>query len=227
MSMLARFNQIIKSNINAVLDKMEDPSKMIDQYLIDIRQDLADVKREAASVMAEETRTKRLVDENQKEVDKYVNLAKKALTAGNEEDARVFLEKKVQMEGTGAKLNTAYTTAHENAIKIRQMHDKLVADIEELTSRREAIKAKVSVAKTQEKVNKVTSGADKIQGTMGAFDRMEEKADRMLDEANAMTELNTEPIDDAKALEKKYAGGGADIDNELEKLKNELGLNQE
>lgn len=225
MSILTRFNQIVKSNINAVLDKMEDPSKMIDQYLMEMKQDLAEVKREAASVMAEETRTKRLVDDNQKEVEKYVNLAKKALTAGNEGDAKVFLEKKVQLEATGAKLNTAYATAHENAVKIRQMHDKLTADIEELTSRRTAIKAKVSVAKTQERVNKATSGADKIKGTQGAFDRMEEKADKMLDEANAMAELNTEPIDDAKALEKKYAaGGGADVDAELEKLKSELGL---
>lgn len=224
MSILARFNQIVKSNINAMLDKVEDPSKMIDQYLIDMKQDLAEVKREAASVMAEEARTKRLVEDNQKEVAKYMDLAKKALTSGNEGDAKVFLEKKAQLESTGAKLNTAYTMAHENAVKIREMHDKLTSDIEELNSRRTAIKAKVSVAKTQERVNKVASGADKIQGNMGAFDRMEEKADRLLDEANAMAELNTVPMDDAKALEKKYAAGGADVDAELEKLKRELGL---
>ena len=58
MAILERFNDIIKANINAVLDKMEDPSKMIDQYLADMMDDLAEVKRETAGVMAEETRTK-------------------------------------------------------------------------------------------------------------------------------------------------------------------------
>ena len=61
---------------------------------------------------------------------------------------------------------------------------------------------------------------------MSAFDRMEDKANRMLDEANAMAELNTEPVDEAKALEAKYnaAGTDASVDDELEKMKKELGL---
>ena len=224
MSILARFNEIIKANINAVLDKMEDPSKMIDQYLIDMREDLAEVKRETAGVMAEETRTKRLADENKAEVEKYIELAKKALTAGNEADAKVFLEKKAKLEIQGASLNTAYVAAHENAAKMRQLHDKLTSDIEELDSRRAAIKAKVSVAKTQETVNRFTSGYDKVQGTIGAFERMEEKADNMLDRSNAMAELNMEPVDEAKALEDKYSAHGVDVDAELAKLKSELGL---
>ena len=70
MAILERFSDIIKANVNAVLDKMEDPSKMIDQYLVDMREDMAEAKRSTAGVMAEETRTKRLVDENQAEVAK-------------------------------------------------------------------------------------------------------------------------------------------------------------
>ena len=76
MSILSRFNDIIKANINALLDKAEDPAKMIDQYLREMTDDLAEVKRETASVMAEETRTMRLADENQAQVDKYDALAK-------------------------------------------------------------------------------------------------------------------------------------------------------
>jgi len=109
---------------------------------------------------------------------------------------------------------------------MRQMHDKLVSDIDTLNSRREAVKAKVAVAKTQEKVNKVTTGADKAAGAMGAFDRMEAKADQMLDRANAMSELNQQPVDKAAALEEKYAAIGSSeaVDEELAKLKAELGL---
>jgi len=153
MAILERFGDIIKANINVLLEKMEDPEKMIDQYLEDMMEDLAEVKQSTAEVIAEETRTKRLVDQNEAEVAKYNEFAKKALVAGNEGDARTFINKKQELENVGAGLMTAYAAAHENAIKMRQMHDKLTADIEALKARRQVIKSKVKVAKTQETLN--------------------------------------------------------------------------
>lgn len=226
MGILDRFATIVKANINELLDKAEDPAKMVDQYLVDLTESLADVKRETAGVMAEEARTKRAADANAEEVSRMEDLAKKALKAGNEDDARVFLAKKQKLEAAGAELQKAADAAKANADKMRQMHDKLVSDIEDLKSRRETIKAKMAVAKTQEKVAGYTSGADKAESAIEAFNRMEEKADRMLDTADAMTELNTEPVDDAEALAQKYAGASDDaaVDDELARLKAEMGL---
>ena len=225
MSILSRFNDIIKANINALLDKAEDPAKMIDQYLREMTDDLAEVKGETASVMAEETRTMRLADENQAQVDKYDALARKALQAGNETDARVFLARKQELEAAGAGLKTAYAAAHENAVRMREMHDKLARDIETLKSRRQSIKAKVTVAKTQEKINELSSASEKVNGAMGAFERMEEKANAMLDEANAMSELNNFSVDEALKLEEKYAKENApSVDDALAKLKEDMGL---
>ena len=59
MGILARFKDIMSSNINALLDKMEDPEKMIDQILRNLQSDLGEVKAETAGVMAEEARAKR------------------------------------------------------------------------------------------------------------------------------------------------------------------------
>lgn len=228
MGILARFTDIISANINALLDKAEDPAKMVDQYLRKMTEDLAAVKKETAGVMAEESRTKRLVDENEREVAKYAELAKKAIVAGNDDDARVFLTKKQELETLGASLQTSYAAAHENAVKMRQMHDKLVRDINTLNSRREAIKAKVAVARTQERINKLGSTADKMQGSIGAFERMEAKADKMLDSANAMSELNAQPVDEAQALEEKYMSStaSASVEDELAALKQKLGKNE-
>jgi phage shock protein A len=225
MGILERFSDIIKANINDLLDKAEDPGKMIDQYLRDLTENLAEVKRETAGVMAEETRAKRMLDENAAEIAKYDGLARKALTAGNEGDARTFLAKKQQLVEKSSGLQTTYDAAHANAQKMRQLHDKLVSDIETLNGRREMVKAKVAVAKTQEKVNKFTSAADKSAGAMDAFSRMEAKADSMLDRANAMAELNEKPVDEAAELEKKYgAASPSAVDDELAKLKAEMGL---
>lgn len=226
MGILDRFADIVKANINELLDRAEDPAKMIDQYLRDLTESLAEVKQETAGVMAEEARTKRLADDNAAEVARYDGLARKALEAGNEGDARTFLAKKQELAAKGEALAAAYAAATANASKMREMHDKLVSDIETLNGRREAIKAKVAVAKTQDKVNSITGAADKAEGAMSAFDRMEAKADEMLDRANAMEELNAQPADDAAALEAKYAsaGGDAAVDDELAKLKAEMGL---
>lgn len=225
MGILDRFSTIVKSNINALLDKAEDPGKMIDQYLLEMTESLSDVKKETAGVMAEESRTRAKVEANQAEVDKYAALAKKALQAGNEADAKVFIAKKQQLETSGQGLLEAYEAARENAQKMRQMHDKLVENIEELKRRREAIKAKVAVARTQGKLNEIGAASDKAEDAMSAFQRMEEKADRMLQRETAMAELNAAPKDEAAALEEKYSGAGATaVDDELAKMKAELGL---
>ena len=63
MGILSRFGDIMKANINDLLDKCEDPEKMIDQSLRDLNQNLAEVKKETAGVMADEKRAKRDLDD--------------------------------------------------------------------------------------------------------------------------------------------------------------------
>ena len=155
MGILKRFKDIMASNINALLDKAEDPEKMIDQYLRDIQEDLRNVKSETATVMAEEQRCKRQLDECDAEIAKMQNYAEKALLAGNEADAMKFLEKKNQLIQKQVPLQQAYDAAAANSAKMKQLHDKLTKDVQDLNNRRDAIKAKVQVAKTQEKMNKM------------------------------------------------------------------------
>ena len=222
MGILDRFTTIVKANINELLDKAEDPAKMVDPYLVDLTESLAEVKKETA----EETRTRRAVERNAEEAARMEGLARKALAAGNEDDARVFQGKKQKLDATGAELAKAAEAARANAEKMRQMHDKLVGDIEDLKARREAIKAKAAVARTQEMVGGYTSGSDKAESAIEAFNRMEAKVDRDLDAANAMAELNQAPVDEAAALEAKYADAADDaaVDDALAKLKADMGL---
>jgi len=107
------------------------------------------------------------------------------------------------------------------------MHDKLVKDINSLNARRHTIKAKAAVAKTQDRINKIGAAGDKAAGALGAFDRMEEKVNRQLDEANARAELDASPVDAALALEEKYRGVNVDssVEDDLAALKAQLGLN--
>ena len=221
---IKRFSDIMSANLNALLDKAEDPEKMIDQYLRNLESDLGKVKAETASVMAEETKCKRELDECNADIEKMQRYAEKAIVAGNDNDARQFLEKKQQLVSKQATLQQAYDLAHGNAVKMKEMHDKLVSDMGELQSRRDAIRAKVAVAKTQERLNKVGSSVAGVSNNLSAFDRMEEKANRMLDEANAMSELNTTK-DDVADLAAKYDEDSSNtgVDDELAALKAKLG----
>ena len=214
----------MSANINALLDRAEDPEKMIDEYLRDIENDLGKVKAETAAVMASETKAKRELAECAEEIAKMQRYAEKAVAAGNDDDARRFLERKAQLVKQKESLGQAYDAAAANADRMRKMHDKLVKDLESLRAKRDAIKAKVAVAKTQEKMNKIASGAAGAGEATAAFERMEEKADRMLDEANAMAELGSSEgsIEDLAA---KYdTEEGLAVDDELAALKAKLGV---
>lgn len=223
---IKRFKDIMSANVNALLDRAEDPAKMIDQYLRDMESDLGKVKAETAAVMAEETRAKRELDECGEEIEKMQEYAKRAIQAGNDNDARQFLAQKQKLADKQTALTLAYTAAADNAAKMRSMHDKLVADIRELNSRRDAIKAKIAVAKTQEKLNKLGSSMSGVSDSMSAFERMEARADKMLDEANAMAQLNQSAQESSvEDLMSKYDQAPSDaIDDELAKLKAEMGL---
>lgn len=221
---LKRFSDIMSANINALLDKAEDPAKMIDQYLRDLESDLGKVKAETAAIMAEEKRAKRELDECIEETEKMQKYAEKAVLAGNDSDAKTFLMKKSQLLQKQEELKKVYELAAANAANMRTMHDKIVNDISELNSRKAAIKSKIAVAKTQERINKIGSSMDGVGKSMSAFDRMEAKADKMLDEANAMAELNNK-TDDAKALMSKYDDAqNSEADDELAALKAKMGL---
>lgn len=228
---LSRFKDIMSSNINALLDKVEDPMKMIDQYLRNLESDLGKVKAETAAVMAEETKSKRELDECIDSINKMQTYAEKALLSGNEADARTFLSKKGELNNKLISLQQTYDISKENSTKMREMHDKLIKDISQLNTRRDELKAKMAVVNTQEKLNKIGSSVNGAIGNMSKFDEMEAKINKKLDTANAMAELNNsqkeENIEDLIAkYDNETKNTSSEIDDELSELKSKLGLDK-
>ena len=225
MGIISRFKDIMSSNINALLDKAENPEKMIDQTMRNLNKDLAKVRDETAEVMADENRTKRQLDEVTAEVNKMQNYAEKAVLAGNDADAAKFLQEKAKLQAKQESMQKTYEAAAANSMKMRQMHDKLVSDISELESRKDAIKAKLRVAKAQQDINKVTSSVDS-SSSIAAFQRMEDKADAMLDRAEAEAQLNySAQTSEVDQLASKYdAAPDSSVQDELAALKAKLGV---
>ena len=221
---LSRFKTIMEANINALLDKAEDPVKMADQLARDLEKDLGEVKAETVSVMAEEKRAKRAYDEGVAEVEKLQRYAEKAVLAGNDADAKVFLSEKAAKAANLESLKGAWDLAAANAAKMREMHDKLTDQLKQVEDRKAAIRAKAAMVKSQQKANEIKS--DLGGSSLAAFDALEEKLNRKLDEAEAAAELNTKK-DDMADLMAKYDDTAtvqdSGVEDELAALKAKLG----
>lgn len=221
---LSRFKTIMEANINALLDKAEDPVKMADQLARDLEKDLGEVKAETVSVMAEEKRAKRAYDEGMAEVEKLQRYAEKAVLAGNDADAKVFLSEKAAKAANLESLKSAWDLAAANAAKMREMHDKLTEQLKQVEERKAAIRAKAAMVKSQQKANEIKS--DLGGSSLAAFDALEEKLNRKLDEAEAAAELNTKK-DDMADLMAKYDDAAtvqdSGVEDELAALKAKLG----
>lgn len=197
MGILSRFKDIMSSNINALLDKAEDPEKVIDDYMRNLNSDLGKVKAETASVLSDERRAKRVLDESRAEIRKLLNYAEKAAEAGDDEDALKFLERKATQVEKQNQLQTTYDVASTNALRMKQMQDKIVSDVGKLEERRSQLKGKIAATKAQQQLN---SRSSSVEANDSVFDAMEEKANQAYDEAMALAELRAEPKDDLDDL---------------------------
>lgn len=225
MSIIARFKDIMSSNINALLDKAEDPEKMIDQYLRNAKRDLASVRKETAGVMAEEKRAKSRVDELNAELERLTELAKRALQAGNRGDAEVFINKKQELELELPSHIEIYEASVKNSNQMKEMHNKLVNDISIMENRKNIMKGKLAATRARETVNKMGANSAKYGATVGKMGEMEDKINARFNVAMSESELLNEPEDEVAALENKYKGASsATVNSELDELEIELGL---
>lgn len=223
-NILSRFGSIMSANINALLDKAEDPEKMIDQNLRELREDLAEVKEQTAGVMADEKAAARKLEECKKHIADCEIAQVNAVKAGDDDGARAIISEKLRYQGNLPSLQQTYDVAHANSEKMKAMYNKLVGDINQLESRKDAIKGKIAVAKATEKVNKMTSNASKANSSIEDFDRWEDRANKMLDKANAETELNQQDIAAEDYVTKYKDSTDFDVEAELAKTKASLGM---
>ncbi len=209
MGILSRFKDIMASNINAVFSNKEDkhPEKSIEKYLMQLRSDLGQVKSETAALESDVRRAKAALSENQAEAAKLERYIAKANENGNPSDAAVYENRLDAVKQDGVRLETKFNEVNTNYSNLSKMNEKLSSDISTLESKLSEIKSKLEAANAQEQMNKMAARAGaKTSDEM--FSRMTEKADYMLDRANAMAELDNasgiSDYDDISDLASKY-----------------------
>ena len=211
MGILQRFSDIMSANINSLLSGAEEKNagKLLEKYLADARANLEELKSETSAIIADEMAAARRVNANNEEIAKYDRYAEQAVMAGNDDDARKFLDAKSQLVFKKAELESAYELAKSNSDKMRQMTRKLMEDIASAEGKMVELRAKLTVAEHKEKMDDLMH---KVAGRtdMTGFENMME-ADKM----------------DIKKLEEKYsekaAQVSASVEADLAALKARLG----
>lgn len=134
MSIFSRIAEIMGNKMDALLDKTDDLEKMVEQNLRTLNRDLGKVKAELASVLAEEQRLKRELNECQEDIKKMERYSIEAQDEGSDGDVRRFQEKKSALEVKSADMLVAHQLASAKSDQLRPIQDQLVADIRELES---------------------------------------------------------------------------------------------
>ncbi len=206
------------SNLNAVIDRAEDPEKLLDQYLLDMEKDMKEAEKSVAKQISIEKKFKKQMDDARDMRDKRQSQAEKALEKGNEDLARRALEDKNKHQETMDQLSSSYENARQSSQQLRdQLHD-MKNEYEKMKAKKETLKARASSAKAQKQINDSMSGFASENASAG-FDRMSEKVDELEAQAETSREMrssNTSLDDELDALDKN------DVDDELETLKSKM-----
>ncbi|TCP54722.1 phage shock protein A (PspA) family protein [Tumebacillus sp. BK434] len=220
MALFKRLRDLTMANINALLDKAEDPVKMLDQYLRDMEEDIQDAESAVAKQIAVEKKLQQQYLEAEELATKREAQALQALEAGNEDLARRALVDKKAMAEKAADFKAQYESAKTVADGLRGKLGEMKEQLGEMKNKRDTLKARAEAAKAQKQINQTLSGIGSNNAAAG-FSRMEDKVLQLEAEAEASNEVSG-----SKSLDREFAelnkNNTSEIDAELEALKAKL-----
>src|SRR6476659_1337497 len=225
MGIFSRLGTLIKSNINDLITKAEDPEKMLSQVLLEMQQQLVEAKKAVAVAIADE---KKLQKQYNAELDKAKEWERKAMVAvraGDDNLARQALGRKQEHETIAAQFQQQWIAQKQAVEKLKDALRLLNNKIEEAKRKKNILIARKKRAEAQKTIATTMSGLSDTSA-FDTFDRMASKVDQLEAEAEAGAELAGEMTGDsldAKFAQLEKAGGGT-ADLALEELKAKMGL---
>jgi len=218
VSIITRITTLISANINAMIDAAEDPEKMVEEFLRQMRTELSEARAATAMAMADETRLHAQYEGASNEAADWQSKAELAVQRNDDELAREALLRRNNSQKLADTYNAQWTAQHDQVQELRTALAKLEAKITEAEAKKDMIIAKNRRAATQEAI---TSALQSVQGTTadGSLGRMEDVADQRLAKAQAMAELTSQDLDSRFSdLESQSA-----VDTDLADLKKKMG----
>lgn len=214
---LGRIPKILESNVNAILDKCQDPVKMSKQMLADYKVQVAKVRESLGELMADLENAKVNYDEAQKHVTALNMAAMRAVNANDRPAAELIVGEKQKAEVAASDYKAIYDDLLQKCNQMKAGYNKMIADIDILEQNARRTETKNNMAKAVEASNKVMASVNTSK-INDSFAKMEQAADRRLAKANALREIDS-AVSDADAVINKYmVGAGPDVSAEVDAL---------
>jgi len=220
MAIFDRFNRVLKSNLNSLVDRSEDPGKLLDQTVLDMESELKRARQDLVTQLGTAKRLEKKVAEADEELTGWENKAVLALRAGDEDLAREALKMKHKAKAAAEATRKQAEAAMSAANQLQSTLETIETKIADLKARKTTLAAQVRRAREEGATGggRFGSGAlDELESLSGRIDQLEaevEAADVLDDPHRASVEARF------RELEKK--SGGAVVEDELAALKKRL-----
>jgi phage shock protein A len=229
-----RMSTVVKAKISKLLDRAEDPAETLEySYQKQIEQ-LQNVKKGIADVVTAKKRLQLQEEKYRAQLVKLDTQARQALAAGREDLARTALERKNAVQTDLVSIDDQITQLQQQQEQLTASEERLRTKIEQFRSKKEVIKAQYSAAEAQVRISEAATGVGEEMADVGlAMQRALDKTEQMQARASAVQELEAAgtfedlttltPGEDDLDRQLKQLSSSSEVDDELSRLKAELG----
>jgi phage shock protein A len=224
MGIFSRLGTLIKSNLNELISRAEDPQKMLNQIVLDMQNQLVEAKKQVAVSIADEKRLRKQLDEQSELGKEWERKAMMAVRAGDDVLAREALRRKQEHDNQVVEFGKQWELQKQAVDKLKDQLRTLNDKIEEAKRKKNILIARQKRAEAQRAIQDTMRGLSDTSA-FDTFDRMAQRVDQIEAEAEASVELGGELTGDT--LQQKFKAlesGGVGADHALSELKAKMGL---
>ncbi len=218
MGLFSRFKRALKSNINDMISRAENPEKMLNQLIVEMNEQLIESKKTVAAAIADEKKLERQMLQNREQADEWERKAMLAVKAGKDDLAKEALLRKQEYENAGRQYQIQWEAQHGSVEQLKGTLRQLQQKIEEANRKKNLLIARTKRAEAQARIQQ-TMGGLKDTSAFEAFDRMAEKVEQLEAEVDAMREIEAPQGDSLEKRFQELEGSAGSADKLLEDLK--------
>jgi phage shock protein A len=215
-----RINDVISANINDLIDRVEDPERMVKQIIREMEDNISKAKEGVVLAIASEKQLQKELESNQKQAAEWLSRAETALNNNNDDLARSALARKKEHDAICKVLEPSWQSAKNSSDRLKSQLKALEAKLEEARRKRTSLTARQHAAQARQQMDKTLSNFDAGIKAQTNFERMEDAVMAMEARTEALEELRN----DSSQLEREFLDmeTHAEIDEELRNLKQKI-----
>ncbi len=223
MGIFGRLAQLIKSNLNDLISRSEDPEKMLNQVILEMNTQLIEAKKQVALSIADEKRLAKQFETERATAEEWERKAMMAVRAGDDELAKEALSRQKEHATLSSEFETQWQKQSTAVNSLKNALRMLSNKIEEAKRKKNVLIARKKRAEAQKAIHETMSGLSD-NSAFETFNRMEEKINQMEAEADAQVEVSEQYSGDALQQKFKDLEQNRGSDMALEDLKRKMGL---